>query len=189
MGMFEESIREREAVLARVRGELAVPFDETCEKVVAALAAGRKIYFFGNGGSAADAQHLATELIDRLVRTRDPVPALALTTNASLLTAISNDKDFIHIFSRQVEAYAGKGDILLGISTSGGSPNVLEAFREGRRIGTMNVGFTGARGWKDPELVDHTLAVPSEDTQLIQEVHIALGHLLCHVIEERLFAS
>lgn len=185
---FEDAIREREAVLAKTREKLAGAFEHVADVVVEAIRGGRKIYFFGNGGSAADAQHLATELIDRLILNRAPLPALALTTNTSLLTSISNDKAFAQVFSRQVEAYARPGDILVGISTSGGSENVLEAFRAGRAIGTVNVGFCGEKGWKEGAEVDHPLAVPSNDTQLIQEVHIGLGHLLCFAIEDRLFA-
>jgi len=187
--MFDQYFAERQKTVDLVSGALRGPDEEMAENVVQAISKGKRIYFFGNGGSAADAQHLATELIDRLQLNRDPIPALALTTNASLITAVSNDKDFLHIFSRPVEAYAREGDILLGISTSGGSENVLEAFRQGRSIGTVNVGFTGVNGWKDRALVDHSIDVPSADTQLIQEMHIALGHLLCFVVEERLFSA
>ncbi len=187
--MFDRYFAERQEAIDRVRAQMREPFETMSEAVVSALSSGKKIYFFGNGGSAADAQHLATELVDRLQLQRDPIPALALTTNTSLITAVSNDKDFLHIFSRQVEAYAGEGDILLGISTSGGSENVLEAFRMGRGMGTVNVGFTGEKGWKNSELVDHSMEVPAGDTQMIQEIHIALGHLLCFIIEERLFQA
>lgn len=173
--------------MEKVRRELAEPFDRMTAEIVDVLRDGGKIYFFGNGGSAADAQHLATELIDKLTQVRGTIPALALTTNTSLITAVANDKSFSCIFSRQVEAYAGKGDVLLGISTSGGSENVLAAFRMGRKIGTVNVGFCGARGFDSPDLLDHVIAVPSEDTQLIQEMHITIGHLLCFMIEDRLF--
>jgi len=185
--MFDGMIGERLKILEKVRNEMAGPFESMKEAVIRSLEAGGKIYFFGNGGSAADAQHIATELIDRLTMKRDAIPALALTTNTSLITAVANDHGFDLIFSRQVEAYARPGDVLLGITTSGGSPNVIEAFRKGREIGTIHVGFTGARGFAEPDLVDHLIAVPSEETQLIQEVHICLGHLLCHEIEESLF--
>jgi D-sedoheptulose 7-phosphate isomerase len=187
--MFDDSMGMRLGVLEKVRRELGTPFEKAVERVLASLRAGGKIYFFGNGGSAGDAQHIATELIDRLTKKRAAIPALALTTNSSLITAVANDHGFEEIFSRQVEAYARPGDVLVGITTSGRSENVLRAFRTGRGIGTVNVAFTGARGLSEPELADHSLAVPSEDTQLIQEVHIALGHLLCLEIEERLFRS
>ncbi|MBM3321540.1 MAG: SIS domain-containing protein [Candidatus Eisenbacteria bacterium] len=187
--MFESKMRERLGVLDRVREELAAPFEAAASRVAESLRNGGKIYLFGNGGSAADAQHLATELIDRLTMKRDAIPALALTTNASLITAVANDHGFELVFARQVEAYARPGDVLAGITTSGRSGNVLRAFRTGRRIGTVNVAFTGARGLAEDGLADHLLAVPSEDTQLIQEMHIALGHLLCQAIEERLFRS
>jgi len=187
--VFDAALRERLEVLGRVRETLGGPFEGMVGRVVEALRAGGKIFFFGNGGSAADAQHIATELIDRLVRKRDAIPALALTTNTSLITAVANDHGFDLIFARQVEAYARKGDVLVGISTSGRSPNVLEAFRRGRSIATLNVAFTGARGVAGEGLVDFTLSIPSDDTQLIQEMHIGLGHLLCLVIEERLFRT
>ncbi|MFH1681558.1 MAG: SIS domain-containing protein [Candidatus Eisenbacteria bacterium] len=185
--MFDERVRERLEVLDRVRRELAAPFEAFAARVAALLRDGGKIYFFGNGGSAADAQHIATELIDRLTMRRDAIPALALTTNSSLITAVANDHGFEMVFARQVEAYARPGDVLVGITTSGRSENVLRAFRTGRALGTMNAAFTGARGLAEPALADHLLAVPSGDTQLIQEMHIALGHLLCLAIEERLF--
>lgn len=185
--MFDRYFAERQETIDQVRSLLREPFEKMTDAVVSALSRKKKIFFFGNGGSAADAQHLATELIDRLQLQRDPIPALALTTNTSLITAVSNDKEFLHIFSRQVEAYAGKGDILLGISTSGGSENVLQAFRQGRGIGTVNVGFTGRNGWKQKDLIDYSIEIPSTDTQLIQEMHIALGHLLCFIVEEELF--
>ncbi|MBN1826515.1 MAG: SIS domain-containing protein [Candidatus Eisenbacteria bacterium] len=187
--MFDASLRMRAKVIERVRREMAEPFGIAAGRITDLLADGGKIFFFGNGGSAADAQHLATELIDKLSKVRGTIPALALTTNTSLLTAVSNDKSFLHVFSRQVEAYAREGDVLIGITTSGRSENVLEAFRMGRRIGTVNVAFTGEAGTTAPDLVDHLLAVPSGDTQLIQEMHIALGHLLCFMIEDRLFGG
>lgn len=187
--MFEARVGERIAVLEKARRALGEAFEATTGRVLASLRAGGKIYFFGNGGSAADAQHIATELIDRLTKKRAAIPALALTTNTSLMTAVANDHGFEQIFSRQVEAYARPGDVLVGISTSGRSENVLRAFRTGRAIGTINVALTGGRGLAEAALADLVLAVPSEDTQLIQEVHIALGHLLCLAIEERLFRS
>lgn len=187
--MFDAMMNERIAVLEKARRDLAAPFEAMCDRVVLSLRGGGKIYFFGNGGSAADAQHIATELIDRLTMKRSAIPALALTTNTSLITAVANDHGFDLIFARQVEAYARPGDVLVGISTSGGSPNVIEAFRRGREIGTVHVAFTGAKGLREPDLVDYPMCVPSTDTQLIQEMHIALGHLLCMVIERRLFQS
>jgi D-sedoheptulose 7-phosphate isomerase len=185
--MFDAMVRERLAVLERVRRDLAGPFEAAASAVLGSLGAGGTIYFFGNGGSAADAQHIATELIDRLTKKRDAIPALALTTNSSLITAVANDHGFELIFARQVEAYARRGDVLVGITTSGRSKNVLEAFRTGRRIGTVHLALTGENGLAEGALADHLLAVPSADTQLVQEVHIALGHLLCLAVEERLF--
>jgi len=156
---------------------------EWAERTLAALAAGRRVYFFGNGGSAADAQHLAAELQGRLRRERRALPALALTTNSSVVTAVANDYSFADIFARQVEALAGRGDIVVGITTSGSSANVLRGLRAARRRGAVTVALTGARTEKIKPLADLLLNVPSRDTQRIQEVHILLGHIYCDLVE------
>lgn len=147
---------------------------------------GGKIIFFGNGGSASDAQHLATELTARYITDRKAIAALALTTDTSALTAIGNDMGFEKIFSRQIEALGREGDIAVGISTSGNSANVLEAMKIARGAGLVTVGLTGNKGGKLPDLCDILLCVPSKTTARIQEMHITLGQMLCGALEQRL---
>jgi D-sedoheptulose 7-phosphate isomerase len=154
---------------------------------VAALRCGRKILFAGNGGSAADAQHLAGELVSRFNYDRPGLPAFALTTDTSVLTAIGNDYGYERLFARQVEAVGQDGDVLIAISTSGRSPNILEALRVARAKGLVTVGMTGRGGGRMPELCDHVLRSPSDATPRIQEGHIAMGHTICHLIEQQIF--
>lgn len=160
---------------------------EATRLTLEALAQGRRVYLFGNGGSAADAQHIATELQGRLRLDRAALPALALTTNTSVLTAVANDYSFADVFARQVEGLVEPGDIVVGITTSGASPNVLRGLRAARRRGARTVALTGARTEKIKPLADLLLAVPSRDTQRIQEVHITLGHIYCDLIERHFF--
>ena len=148
---------------------------------------GKKIVFFGNGGSAADAQHLATEFVCRVKKERVPLPAIALTTNTSLLTAIGNDKSFVSIFSRQVEAIVKKGDVVIGISTSGRSKNVLEGMKCAKKKGGITIAFTGLKGGELSKSVDFCFFAPSQDTPRIQEAHITVGHIICELAEETLF--
>jgi D-sedoheptulose 7-phosphate isomerase len=147
---------------------------------------GGKIVLFGNGGSAADAQHLATELTVRFVRDRDPIPALALTTDSSALTAIGNDLGFDALFERQVQALCRAGDVCIGISTSGNSENVIRGLVAARRIGCLAAGFGGRDGGRMSEFADPFLIVPSVTTSRIQEMHITLGHMLCGALEMEL---
>ena len=152
-----------------------------------ALRAGHKILFAGNGGSAADAQHLAGELVSRFNYDRPGLPAFALTTDTSVLTAIGNDYGYERLFARQVEAVGQAGDVLIAISTSGRSPNILEALRVARAKGLTTVGLTGAGGGRMPEFCDHVLRTPSDATPRIQEGHIAIGHTICYLIEGQIF--
>jgi D-sedoheptulose 7-phosphate isomerase len=156
------------------------------EIVMAGLQSGGKLLLAGNGGSAADAQHLATELVVRFKKSRAALPAIALTTDTSALTAIGNDLGFEHVFSRQIEALGRPGDVFLGISTSGRSPNILAACRAARETGLAVIGFTGAGGGAMNELCDALVRVPSDDTPFVQQVHIAVGHTLCAIAEESL---
>ena len=152
------------------------------------LSSGKKILLFGNGGSAADAQHLTAELINRLVLSDRPaIPALSLTTDTSNLTSIANDRSFDLIFSRQIEAFGVPGDIALGISTSGNSPNVIEGMLAAKKLKMITIGFLGGNGGRLADLVDFSLVVPSTSAQRIQETHITIGHALCEFIEMRLF--
>jgi D-sedoheptulose 7-phosphate isomerase len=188
--------------LARVRGDLAASRDlfaraladeammqsvvRAAEIVMGALQSGRKLLLAGNGGSAADAQHLATELVVRFKKNRAALPAIALTTDSSVLTAIGNDLGFEHVFSRQIEALGHPGDVFLGISTSGRSPNILAACAAARQAEIAVIGFTGASGGAMNGLCDALVRVPSDDTPFIQQVHIAIGHTLCAIAEESL---
>ena len=144
---------------------------------------GGKILIFGNGGSAADAQHIAAELVGRYKMDRKGISAIALTTDTSAITSIGNDFGYNHIFERQVEALANKGDVLIGISTSGGSSNVINGLKMASKIGCKSIGFSGSDGGKMNQVCDINLVVPSEDTPRIQEMHIVIGHIICHLIE------
>ena len=158
---------------------------EVAEAMSRALADGHKLLFFGNGGSAADAQHLAAELVGRYQQERRALPALALTANTSTLTAIGNDYSYERVFARQLEALCSPGDVAVGISTSGKSPNVLSAMRTAKEIPVTTVGMTGVRGDELAALSDYCICVPSEQTPRIQEGHILIGHILCEVIEQK----
>ena len=157
------------------------------EAVTAALKAGNKILLFGNGGSAADAQHLAAEFINRFVIERPPLPAIALTTDTSVITSIGNDYDFADIFSKQIRAIGQKGDVAWGMSTSGTSANVIKGLETARKIGMVTVGLTGRDGGDIAKIVDHALNVSSTSTPRIQEVHITVGHEICEMVDFKLF--
>jgi D-sedoheptulose 7-phosphate isomerase len=150
------------------------------------LQGGGKLLIFGNGGSAADAQHIAAELVGRYKMDRKGIPAIALTTDTSTITAISNDFGYEHVFKRQVEALANKGDVLIGISSSGTSSNVIHGLKMATKIGCRSIGFSGADGGEMNQICDTNIVVPSEDTPRIQEMHILIGHLICHLIEQEL---
>lgn len=156
---------------------------------VTAIRQGGKILFAGNGGSAADSQHLAAELVSRLCYDRPGLAALALTTDTSALTAIGNDYSFDYLFARQVESIGQKGDVLIGISTSGKSPNILKAFEAARKKGIITIGLTGKNAPLMAEHCDLVLNVPSSETPKIQECHIVLGHIICALIEEEMFGE
>lgn len=163
--------------------DIAPAVVEVGEAMVAAFRAGGKLLLCGNGGSAADAQHIAAELTGRYLRERRPLPAIALTTDTSAITAIANDYDFDSIFARQVHALGNGQDVILGISTSGRSRNVLNAMKAAGEIGMMCVGLLGQAGGPIAEHCDHVLCVPSTVTPRIQEMHIAVGHALCDILE------
>jgi len=154
---------------------------------IAALRQGNKILLAGNGGSAADAQHLAGELISRFHYDRPGLPAFSLSTDTSVLTAIGNDYGYENLFARQIEAIGNAGDVFIGISTSGRSPNIVKALQVARAKGVLTVGLTGHGGGQMPALCDHCLRVPSDSTPRIQEGHIAIGHTICMLIEQQIF--
>jgi len=156
---------------------------------VKSLKNGGKIMLMGNGGSAADAQHIAGEFVSRFEFDRPGLPAIALTTDTSILTAIGNDYGYERLFSRQIQAHGKAGDILVGYTTSGASENILRGFEEARRMGVICVGFTGNRGGPVSELCDILLEVPSSHTPKIQEGHAILGHILCGLVEMELFRA
>lgn len=154
---------------------------------VSSLSNGGKIMLAGNGGSAADAQHIAGELVSRFAFDREGLPAVALTTDTSILTAIGNDYGYERLFSRQIQALGNSGDIFIGYTTSGKSPNILNAFKEAQSRGLICVGMTGNCGIEMKELCDHLLIVPIEDTPKVQEGHLVLGHIICGLIEKAMF--
>ena len=154
------------------------------DALIAAFRSGHKALFFGNGGSAADAQHLAAEFLGRYLRERSPLPAVALHANTSAVTAIANDYGYEQVFSRQLQALAVAGDVAVGISTSGNSQSILEALTVARKMGVFTVGLTGASGGRMRELVDVLIAAPSNETPRIQECHILVGHALCDAVEQ-----
>jgi D-sedoheptulose 7-phosphate isomerase len=180
---FQQQLQEHQEVAQATFKELCTPFAQAVSLCADALKKGGKILFFGNGGSAADAQHLATELTVRFITDRAPIPAVALTTDSSALTAIGNDLGFNFLFSRQIEAIGKPGDIALGITTSGKSPNVIEGFKAAHSYGLKTLAFTGGTGGDLPGLVDLLLIVPSTTTSRIQEMHITLGQMLCGALE------
>ncbi len=156
---------------------------------ITALSNGSKVLLAGNGGSAADAQHIAGEFVSRFAFDRPGLPAIALSTDTSILTAIGNDYGFDKLFARQVQAHAQKGDVFIAYSTSGRSPNVIAALQEAKNRGVVCIGMTGSRGGPMKELCDHYLDVPSVDTPKIQEGHAVLGHVLCGLVERALFKA
>jgi D-sedoheptulose 7-phosphate isomerase len=149
----------------------------------------KKMLFCGNGGSASDAQHIAAELSGRFYKDRPPLYAEALHVNSSYMTAVANDYGYEETYARMVEAFGRKGDVLVGISTSGNSPNVVKAMQNAKEIGMVTVGFTGSKGGKMKEICDIMIQVSSDDTPRIQEVHILVGHIICQLIEEEMFPN
>jgi len=193
MGAHIEKIREQLRESCRVKqsfsDDLLARIEIFATRSAEALAAGRKLVFFGNGGSAADAQHLAAELVVRLHADRPSLPALALTTNTSVLTATGNDYGFEQLYSRQIESLVERGDVLVAISTSGTSPNIVRGMQAGAHRGAFRVALTGETGGALADKVDLLLNVPSRDAQRIQESHITIGHIACGLIEELRFGK
>jgi D-sedoheptulose 7-phosphate isomerase len=184
--IFGDCFKEHLDLLAAVESSCAEPLDKLAKHCVDALLKGCKILFFGNGGSAADAQHLATELTVRFVSNRRALAGIALTTDTSALTACGNDLGFEAIFSRQIEALGRAGDVAIGFSTSGNSPNIIRALETARRMDMTAAAFAGRTGGKLREIADPILLIPSATTARIQEMHGLLGHILCAEIEDRL---
>jgi D-sedoheptulose 7-phosphate isomerase len=182
---FADSIAVKQQTLASCSDTIAAIADA----LESALRNGHKILLFGNGGSSSDAQHVAGELVGRFLMERRGLPAIALNTDAATMTSVSNDYGFEQVFARQVEALAQPGDVVVGITTSGNSPNVLRGVEKGRAQGAITIGFTGGYGGKLASVTDHCLCVPSPVTARVQETHITVWHVLCDVLERRLFGD
>ena len=170
--------------VAQNMSTLADQIEIAAQLCINSLGNGGKILIFGNGGSAADAQHIAAEMVGRYKVERKGLPAIALTTDTSALTSISNDYGYNHVFDRQVEALASEGDVVIGISTGGNSGNVISALKLAKDIGCKTIGFSGRDGGEMNALCDINLVVPATDTPRIQEMHILIGHTLCHLIDQ-----
>lgn len=180
---LKESIEVKNLVIKSLVSQI-----ETAAKwMIEALKKGNKILLFGNGGSAADAQHIAAELIGRYQKDRKPLPAIALTTDTSIITSLSNDYGFETIFAKQIEGLAKSGDIAFGISTSGNSRNVIEGVEKAKELGCKTIGLLGCDGGRVADIVDLSIIVPSKSTPRIQESHITIGHILCSLIEQEIF--
>ena len=185
-----EQLVESQRILAAMRSNsgLVLCVEQIVARCVQSIRQGGKILFAGNGGSAADAQHMAGEFVSRFEFEREGLPAVALTTDTSILTAIGNDYGYENLFSRQIQALGRPGDIIVGYSTSGRSPNILRAFETARAAQMVCVGLTGDRGGPMVELCDYLLEVPSSHTPKIQEAHLVLGHIICGSVERELFS-
>lgn len=191
MNYIKQEIQKTQDTLARIQQDAALldNVQKIAQKCIAAIRANGKILFAGNGGSAADSQHLAAELVSRLCYDRPGMAGIALTTDTSALTAIGNDYSYENLFSRQVEAIGQKGDVLIAISTSGKSPNILKALTTARAKGITTIGFTGQSAPMMAERCDLVLNVPSTETPKIQEGHILLGHIICALMEEEIYGA
>jgi D-sedoheptulose 7-phosphate isomerase len=180
--IFSRAIDEHLGVIEALRSQQAL-IEKVAIRMSGAVVAGNKVFWCGNGGSAADSQHLAAELVGRFRRERRGLPSIALTTNTSILTAIGNDYSYDLVFRRQVEALCGAGDVLVGISTSGNSRNVVSALEAARALGAYTVAFTGAGGGEAAKVAEDAIRIPSNETARIQEGHILCGHMICDWIE------
>jgi len=183
--LFADSIRTKEQFVS----QYASLIREVSDLIVSSFRKGNKLLLMGNGGSSSDASHIAGEFVNRFLKDRPPLPAIALNTDMAVITSIGNDYGFNLIFSRQVETLAKEGDIVIAISTSGNSPNVIAAVETARKMGNTTIGLTGGSGGKLASLVDYAFIVPSKATPRIQEVHITLGHVICQVVEEAMFGE
>ena len=180
---IKESIRTKELVLKGQTGNI----EKAAAAIIDSLKKGGKLLIFGNGGSAADSQHIAAELVGRFKKERKALPAIALTTDTSALTAIANDYGYDAVFSRQLEALGCKGDVALGISTSGNSKNVIEAFKKARSLGLKTIALAGSDGGSMKDEADISIIVDSKDTPRVQESQAMIGHILCGLIEDNIF--
>src|SRR3990170_2073672 len=183
--LFKESIKTKEAFISCYAGAIK----EVSELIVSSFKKGNKLLLMGNGRRSSDASHIAGEFVNRFQKDRPPLPAIALNTDMAVITSIGNDYGFNLIFSRQVETLAKEGDLVIAISTSGNSPNVIAAVETAKKMGNTTIALTGGSGGKLASLVDYAFIVPSKATPRIQEVHITLGHVICQVVEDILYGS
>lgn len=181
-----KALREGSDLRLKMIDTMSGPLLEAATRIAESFKAGGKILLFGNGGSAADAQHIAAEFMNRFLIERPPLPAIALTTDSSILTSVSNDYAFDEVFSKQVKALGKKGDVAVGITTSGSSANVLKALRAAKKAGLITIALIG-EGGRAASIADISLSVPSKSTPRIQEVHITIGHILCDLTDTLLF--
>lgn len=186
MGMIEYELNAHKETIEKTIESMKSHIYTACIIATETINNGGKILLCGNGGSAADAQHIAAELSGRYKKERRGLPGIALTTDTSVLTAVGNDYGYDRVFDRQVEALANKGDLIIGISTSGNSKNILRALSLGRNMGCKTIGFSGCDGGAMNEFCDVNLVVPSDDTPRIQEMHILIGHTICQAVEDSL---
>ena len=184
---IKSQLLDSSVLKARIAESMIPKISRMCTVILASLKKGNKVMFCGNGGSAGDAQHLAGEFINQFRFPRAPLPGLALTTDSSVLTCIGNDSSFDHVFSKQVKALGKKGDVLIAISTSGNSKNIIEACRAAKEKGIYIIGLTGETGGNMKGIVNCLINVPSTDTPRIQEAHITIGHIICLLVEKELF--
>lgn len=182
--MVIDELKDHQSLIQKVIDLLAGDIEKACKLMVSTLKKGNKVLLAGNGGSAADAQHIAAELSGRFVKERRALPGIALTTDTSALTSIANDYGYEYVFSRQVEALAKPGDLFIGISTSGNSQGILNAFDAARKLECATLGLSGRSGGKMNGICDLNIIVPSEITARIQEMHILIGHILCKAVDE-----
>ncbi len=182
-----KQFKESADLILKVADELVEPIIDAAEIITEALRRGNKLLLFGNGGSAADSQHIAAEFVNRFMIERPPLPAIALTTDSSVITSIGNDYGFSEIFVKQIKALGNRGDVAIAISTSGASQNILKGVRAAKKMEIVTVGLTSVKGKKLIDLVDLPLVIPSEYTPRIQEAHIVVGHILCDMTDMMLF--
>jgi D-sedoheptulose 7-phosphate isomerase len=182
--MVLDALKDHQRTIQLVIDTLIGDIEKACELMTTTLKTGNKVLFAGNGGSAADAQHLAAELTGRFVKERKAFPGIALTVDTSALTAIANDYHFDRVFSRQVEAFAQPGDLFIGISTSGNSQSILNAFETATQLGCKTLGLSGRDGGKMNGICDLNIIVPSNTTARIQEMHILIGHIMCQAVDD-----
>ena len=190
---FKTEIKQQIKQSINIKNEIIKTQIETINQIsniiIDAYNQNKKVLWMGNGGSAADSQHLACELVSKFKIDRKPLKSIALTTNTSILTAVSNDYDFNTVFERQVDAIAESKDVLIGITTSGTSPNIISAFKKGKEKGTINIAFIGEKYKEIKKVTDYYIKIPADDTPRIQECHILIGHIICDLVEKTIFGE